>query len=166
LDPNISRQIEAVCVGSRDAARAGAFAAETGLSASFGSYDEVLASDVDVVYVPLPTSCHAEWVLLPTAPSYVFPYTNVCLSPPPSSRAPLPLPAPPFPHSLTEVPYHGMQVPKIATAGKHVLCEKPVARSTEELVDMLRVFAERGLIFMDGAYVISWRGAMRIGVTV
>jgi D-xylose 1-dehydrogenase (NADP+, D-xylono-1,5-lactone-forming) len=50
---------EVVAVASRDAARARAFADELGLEASFGSYEELLASgDVDAVYVPLPVSMH------------------------------------------------------------------------------------------------------------
>jgi xylose dehydrogenase (NAD/NADP) len=55
---------EVVAVASRDAARAGAFADELGLEASFGSYEELLASgDVDAVYVPLPVSMHTEWTV-------------------------------------------------------------------------------------------------------
>jgi D-xylose 1-dehydrogenase (NADP+, D-xylono-1,5-lactone-forming) len=46
---------EFVAVASRDAARARAFADELGLEASFGSYEELLASEaVDAVYVALP----------------------------------------------------------------------------------------------------------------
>ena len=93
--------VKAVCVGSRDAARAQQFAEETGLTA-VASYDAVLSSAVDAVYVPLPTALHAEWVS------------------------------------------------KAAAAGKHVLCEKPVARSASELAPLLNAFAERDLVFMDG----------------
>jgi len=94
--------VEAVCVGSRDAARAQKFAEETGLAEGVGSYGAVLSATVDAVYVPLPTALHAEWL------------------------------------------------PKAAVAGKHVLCEKPVARSVEELEPMLRSLADRDLVFMDG----------------
>lgn len=53
---------DVVAVGSRDASRAAAFAAELRLGASCGSYEELLArDDVDAVYVPLPISMHAEW---------------------------------------------------------------------------------------------------------
>ena len=49
-------------VASRDPAKAAAFAASAGLTTSFGSYEEMLASDaVDAVYVALPNSLHAEW---------------------------------------------------------------------------------------------------------
>ena len=41
-------------------------------------------------------------------------------------------------------------VVKAAKAGKHVLCEKPVARSAEELEVMLAACAEAGVQFMDG----------------
>ncbi|MCU4182758.1 Gfo/Idh/MocA family oxidoreductase [Acidiferrimicrobium sp. IK] len=49
-------------VGSRDAGRAAAFAAETGIAAGVGSYQEAIAHPgVDAVYVALPNSLHAEW---------------------------------------------------------------------------------------------------------
>jgi predicted dehydrogenase len=55
---------EFVAVASRDAARARAFAGELGLEASFGSYEELLASAaVDAVYVPLPVSLHTSWTV-------------------------------------------------------------------------------------------------------
>jgi predicted dehydrogenase len=72
-------------VASRDAGRAGAFAGELGLEASFGSYEELLASgQVDAVYVPLPVAMHTEWTV------------------------------------------------KALEAGKHVLCEKPLATSAAD----------------------------------
>jgi xylose dehydrogenase (NAD/NADP) len=49
-----------VAVASRDAAKAAAF----GLSTSFGSYADLLASDaVDAVYVALPNALHPEWTV-------------------------------------------------------------------------------------------------------
>src|SRR5215217_2751692 len=55
---------EFVAVASRDADRARAFADELGLEASYGSYEELLASEaVDAVYVPLPVALHAEWTI-------------------------------------------------------------------------------------------------------
>jgi Oxidoreductase family, NAD-binding Rossmann fold len=55
---------EFVAVASRDAVRARAFAGELGLEASFGSYEELLASSqVDAVYVPLPVAMHTEWTV-------------------------------------------------------------------------------------------------------
>ena len=76
---------EFVAVASRDADRAGVFADELGLEASFGSYEELLASgQVDAVYVPLPVAMHTEWTV------------------------------------------------KALEAGRHVLCEKPLATSAAD----------------------------------
>ncbi len=73
-------------IASRDAAKARALADRFGVPLSFGSYDEMLASDdIDGVYIPLPTSQHVEWAI------------------------------------------------KAANAGKHVLCEKPIALSADEI---------------------------------
>jgi D-xylose 1-dehydrogenase (NADP+, D-xylono-1,5-lactone-forming) len=80
-----------VAVASRDADRARAFADELGLEASFGSYEELLASRaVDAVYVALPVALHTEWTV------------------------------------------------KALEAGRHVLCEKPLATSA---ADAARCFA-------------------------
>jgi predicted dehydrogenase len=82
---------EVVAVASRDAAKARAFADELGLEASYGSYEELLASSaVDAVYVPLPVALHTKWTV------------------------------------------------KALAAGKHVLCEKPLATSA---ADAARCFA-------------------------
>lgn len=52
----------AVAVGSRDGARAAAFAREFGIPKAYGSYEELLADpEVQVVYISLPNSLHAEW---------------------------------------------------------------------------------------------------------
>ncbi|HEX7300239.1 MAG TPA: Gfo/Idh/MocA family oxidoreductase [Solirubrobacteraceae bacterium] len=53
---------EFVAVGSRDAARAEAYAREKGLARAHGSYEALLADpDVDAIYNPLPNSMHVEW---------------------------------------------------------------------------------------------------------
>jgi D-xylose 1-dehydrogenase (NADP+, D-xylono-1,5-lactone-forming) len=53
---------EFVAVGSRDLARAEAFAAEKGLARAHGSYEDLLADPgVDAIYNPLPNSLHVEW---------------------------------------------------------------------------------------------------------
>ena len=53
---------EFVAVGSRDLARAEAFAADKGLARAHGSYEDLLADpDVDAIYNPLPNSLHLEW---------------------------------------------------------------------------------------------------------
>ncbi|MBB4122116.1 Gfo/Idh/MocA family protein [Martelella radicis] len=51
-------------VASRDLDRAQALATRFGAPHAFASYEEMLASDViDAVYIPLPTSQHAEWAI-------------------------------------------------------------------------------------------------------
>jgi len=55
---------EVVAVGSREAARAQAFAHEHGIPRAHGSYDELLADPgVDAVYVALPNALHHAWTL-------------------------------------------------------------------------------------------------------
>ena len=55
---------EIVAVGSRDAARAQAYAHEHGIERAHGSYDELLADDgVDAVYIALPNALHHEWTM-------------------------------------------------------------------------------------------------------
>jgi predicted dehydrogenase len=76
-----SETARVVAVGSRDAARARAYADERGIERAHGSYEDLLADpEVDAVYIPLPNSLHVPWAI--TA----------------------------------------------LEAGKHVLCEKPLAR--------------------------------------
>ena len=41
-------------------------------------------------------------------------------------------------------------VQRIAAAGKHVLCEKPIAVNADELRTMLDVCNQNGVVFMDG----------------
>ena len=51
-------------IASRDLSAARALADRFGAAHAFGSYDEMLASDVvDGVYIPLPTSQHVEWAV-------------------------------------------------------------------------------------------------------
>jgi D-xylose 1-dehydrogenase (NADP+, D-xylono-1,5-lactone-forming) len=51
-----------VAVGSRDGARAEAYAAAKGIARAHGSYEALLADpDVDAIYNPLPNSMHVEW---------------------------------------------------------------------------------------------------------
>jgi predicted dehydrogenase len=59
-----SDAVDVIAVGSRDQARAEAYAAEHGLERAYGSYDALLADpDVDAVYVSLPNGLHVEWTL-------------------------------------------------------------------------------------------------------
>ena len=89
---------EVVAIASRDQDRAVAAAAQLGIPAAYGSYEELLASDdVDAVYIPLPNDLHAEWTL------------------------------------------------KAAAAGKHVLCEKPLALSPSQAAEMARACEDAGV---------------------
>lgn len=93
---------EVVAVGSRDRAKAAAFARQHGIATAHGSYGDLLADPgVDAVYVALPNGLHAEW----------------------SIRA--------------------------AAAGKHVLCEKPLAANAAEGAAMKEAFAGRGLLLAE-----------------
>jgi predicted dehydrogenase len=59
-----SELVKILGVGSRDRARAEAYARERGLERAYGSYDELLADpDVDAVYVALPNALHVEWTI-------------------------------------------------------------------------------------------------------
>jgi len=97
-----------VVAGARgDAGRGRAFAGELGLKASFGSYEELLASEaVDAVYVPLPVSLHAEWTV------------------------------------------------RALAAGKHVLCEKPLATSPEDAARCFDAAEAAGRHCVEG---LMWR---------
>lgn len=51
-------------VASREKSRAETFAQENGFEKAFASYDELLeCSEVDAVYIPLPTSMKEEWAI-------------------------------------------------------------------------------------------------------
>jgi predicted dehydrogenase len=55
---------EIVAVGSRDGARAQAYAHEHGIATAHASYDALLADDdIDAVYVALPNALHHEWTM-------------------------------------------------------------------------------------------------------
>lgn len=55
--------VAVTAIAARDRSRAQAQADEFGISQVFGSYGEVLASDVDAIYNPLPINLHREWTL-------------------------------------------------------------------------------------------------------
>jgi len=95
-------------IASRDLSKAQAMADRFGVPQAFGSYEEMLASDViDAVYIPLPTSQHVEW----------------------SVRA--------------------------ADAGKHVLCEKPIALQAAE-IDQLIAARDRNRVVIAEAYMVTY----------
>src|SRR5690348_964618 len=55
---------EIVAVGSRDGARAQAYAHEHGIAIAHASYDALLGDDeVDAVYVALPNALHHAWTM-------------------------------------------------------------------------------------------------------
>jgi predicted dehydrogenase len=57
-----STTVAVTAVASRDGAKAEAFAKETGVARSLGSYEALLAdTEIDAIYNPLPNSLHAEW---------------------------------------------------------------------------------------------------------
>ena len=58
----LSEGAQIVAVGSRDLARAQAYADENGIPRAHGSYEDLLADpEVDAVYIPLPNSMHVPW---------------------------------------------------------------------------------------------------------
>ncbi|OQP84640.1 oxidoreductase [Rhizobium rhizosphaerae] len=95
-------------IASRDLARARAVADRFSVPHAFGSYEELLASsEIDAVYIPLPTSDHAEWAI------------------------------------------------KAADAGKHVLCEKPIALKAEE-IDPIIAARDRNGVVVSEAYMVTY----------
>ncbi|WP_193174270.1 Gfo/Idh/MocA family protein [Oricola nitratireducens] len=95
-------------IASRDEARARALADRFGAPHAFGSYEELLASNmVDGVYVPLPTSQHIEWAL------------------------------------------------KAAEAGKHVLCEKPLALDAGDIAPLVEAEKKHGVVISE-AFMVTY----------
>ena len=89
-------------VASRDLAHAQAYAAERDIPRAFGSYEAMLADpDIDVVYISLPNSLHAEWSI------------------------------------------------KAMEAGKHVLCEKPLAVTLAEVDAMTAAARSTGRVLAE-----------------
>ncbi|MDQ0455477.1 Gfo/Idh/MocA family protein [Rhizobium paknamense] len=95
-------------IASRDLAKASALADRFSVPHAFGSYEEMLASSqIDAVYVPLPTSQHVEWAI------------------------------------------------KAADAGKHVLCEKPLALKAED-IDAVIAARDRNGVVISEAYMVTY----------
>ncbi len=100
-----SERNELVGVASRDLDRAKAYAKKWDIPLAYGSYEALLADpEIDVVYISLPNSLHAEWAI------------------------------------------------KSAESGKHVLCEKPLAMSTQE-VDAISAAVERNGVVAAEAFM-------------
>jgi len=95
-------------IASRDLSRAREMADRFSVPHAFGSYEEMVASDlIDAVYIPLPTSQHVEWTV------------------------------------------------KAANAGKHVLCEKPIALKASE-IDALIEARDRNKVLVSEAYMVTY----------
>jgi predicted dehydrogenase len=95
-------------IASRDLSKARAMADRFSVQRAFGSYEEMLASDViDAVYIPLPTSKHVEWSI------------------------------------------------KAADAGKHVLCEKPIALKAAE-IETLIAARDRNKVLISEAFMVTY----------
>jgi len=93
---------EVVAIASRDRAIGTRVAAELGIPAVHGSYEELLADPrVDAVYVPLPNHLHATWAIA------------------------------------------------AADAGKHVLCEKPLALSSADAERIVEAADRAGVQLME-----------------
>lgn len=95
-------------IASRDLSKAREMADRFSVPHAFGSYEEMLASDViDAVYIPLPTSQHIEWTI------------------------------------------------KAANAGKHVLCEKPMALKASE-IDAVIEARDRNKVLISEAFMVTY----------
>ncbi len=58
-----SARTRLAAVGTRDAARAAAYACEQHMPDAHGSYEALVAAPVDIVYNALPNSLHVPWTL-------------------------------------------------------------------------------------------------------
>ena len=93
---------ELVAVASRDRARAEAYARQWGIPRAWGDYEALLTDpQVDVVYISLPNSLHAEWTI------------------------------------------------RAAQQGKHVLCEKPLALSVEQVDRIIDAAESAGVVIAE-----------------
>lgn len=98
-----AERAELVAVASRSQARAEAYASEWDISRGHGSYQALLEDPgVDVIYISLPNSLHAEWAV------------------------------------------------RAAKAGKHVLCEKPLAMSVAECDQIIAAAESAGVVAVEG----------------
>ncbi len=97
-----AERAELVAVASRSRARAEAYAAEWAIPRAHGSYGALLDdTEVDLVYIGLPNSLHAEWTV------------------------------------------------RAAEAGKHVLCEKPLALSANECDQIISAAESAGVVAIE-----------------
>lgn len=100
-------------IASRDLSKAREMADRFSVPHAFGSYEEMLASDlIDAVYIPLPTSQHIEWTI------------------------------------------------RAADAGKHVLCEKPIALRASEIGAVIEA-RDRNKVLISEAYMVTYSPVWR-----
>ncbi len=98
-----SSEIKVTAIASRTLESAAAFAKEFDIEKSYSSYQDLLDdADLDAVYIPLPNSMHAEWVI------------------------------------------------KAAKAKKHILCEKPIALTVEDVKEMYEQAMLNNVFLMEG----------------
>lgn len=91
-----------VAVGSRDKAKAQAFAKELNIPTAHGSYEDLLADpNVQAVYIATPHPFHAEWAI------------------------------------------------KAAQAGKHILCEKPIALNAPDTMAIIQAAKDNDVFLME-----------------
>jgi len=95
--------IELTAIGSRDQAKASAFAAKHGLPKAYGSYQAIVDdANIDAVYIALPNGLHKEWAI------------------------------------------------KCARAGKHILCEKPMALTKHDAQEMFEEADKNNVLLIEG----------------
>jgi predicted dehydrogenase len=98
-----SPAVRVAAAASRNIDTAAAFAQSLGIPRHHGSYEALLVdASIDVIYLPLPNSLHAEWAI------------------------------------------------KALQAGKHVLCEKPLALSRAEAEAMFAAARASGVMLLEG----------------
>jgi len=98
--------VEVTGIASRTPKKAEDFSARYGIQRAFGSYEALLEStDVDAVYIALPTGLHYEW----------------------AGRA--------------------------LEAGKHVLCEKPLAENAQQAQSLFQLAKRRGLVLVEAMHI-------------
>lgn len=97
-----SSRIKITAIASRSAESAALFKSKFNIEKAYPSYQELLDDkDIDAVYIPLPNTLHAEWVI------------------------------------------------KAAEAGKHILCEKPIAITVEDVKRMYHSASVNGVLLME-----------------
>ena len=98
--------VELVAVAARDADRAAEAAKSWGIERSYGSYEQLIESDVDAVYVGTPAALHRPWAVA------------------------------------------------VIAAGKHLLCEKPLAANASDAAITAAAAAQSNVVAMEAFH---WR---------